>query len=92
VGHARHVLIGEHSVHAGQGPRLAHVNALDVAMRDRAVKQLAHQHAAQLEVRGEGRLTLHQLHGIHLGHRRAHMSGLDGRHDDLGQDLGLGGG
>ena len=76
VDDTRHVLVGQHGVHAGQRARLARVDALDAAVRDRAVQDLADQHAAHLDVVGEGRLALRQLDRVHLRLRHADVLGL----------------
>ncbi len=85
---ARQVLPGEHGCDARQGQGLGDVDADDTRVRKRAVQHLGHQHAAHLDIGGEGRLALRQLDGVDLGLRfpdrrpghdlRGH---LDARHD-----------
>ena len=83
---ARHILVGQHRMDAGQGARLADVDALDPAVCDGAVQDLAHQHPAHLDVGNKGGLALGQLDSIDFLFRHADVPRLGcGRDDQLGQ-------
>ena len=58
--------MGEDGVHAGQGARLADVDALDQGVGVGAVEQHPDQHPAHLQVVGEGRVALHELERVDL--------------------------
>jgi len=57
---------------------------VDDAMGDRAVQDLADQHAAHLDVGSKGRLALRQLDAVHLRLSRADILSLGGRRNDQG--------
>ncbi len=63
---ARHVLVGQHRVHAGQRLGAAGVDPRDARMGMRARQDLADQHARQLDVVGEGGLAGDELVAVHL--------------------------
>jgi hypothetical protein len=81
--HARYILIGQHSMDAGQSTGLAGVNATDTSVRIGAAQQFTDEHTSHFHISGEGRLALDQFHSVDFGLGFAyHAQAVPFRRDD----------